>query len=501
MKMLIDGKKVDASNGKTIDVTSPITGELVDTIPLVTEEDMDRALEASKRGLEKWRAVPLKQKEKIYERFFELLKENKRDIIETLMRESGSSVRNGLFQFQGVPALFKGYLESAKRYDGHLLVPGTEEGHDGHTERDLQMVVYEPVGTVLAIVPFNAPLMLFSYKVAPALSAGNAVIVKPPTSNPLALLKMVELLWEAGVPGDALQVITGSGSLVGDYLVDDARVNAVTLTGSTEVGINIATRMAKRLAPCALELGGNDPYIVMPGVDVAAVAKEGAFWRMNSAGQVCISPKRFIVHNSLKEEFTKHVLDFVANIEMGYDMDVAAELDKSIDKDFSELSPSKKMIMNSLISEGAARDVEAQIQRTVAQGAKILAGGGRRGAFIEPTVLGDVTPEMDVARDMEIFGPVLPIIGFDTEDEAVAIANASIFGLSGCVFTPDWKQGLNMARRIDSGGVVVNGTGTYRNMMQPFLGHKMSGAGNPEGFLTLGEMMQEKTIIMKNILE
>jgi acyl-CoA reductase-like NAD-dependent aldehyde dehydrogenase len=499
MKMLIDGQKTDASDGGTIQVTNPITNEVIDTIPMATKEDVDRALEASKRGLKKWRAVPLKDKEVIFEKFFRLMEENKREIIGTLMRESGSSVRNGLFQWQGIPGLFRGYLETAKRYDGKLLVPGTEAGHDGKTEQDLQMVVHEPVGTVLAIVPFNAPLMLFGYKVAPALAAGNAVIVKPPTSNPLALMKLIELLWEAGVPGDALQIVTGAGGEIGDWLVTDPRVDAVTLTGSTEVGLHIAGIMAKRLAPCALELGGNDPFIVLEDADVKAAAREAAGWRMNSAGQVCIAPKRFIVQNSVKEEFTREVLDVVSGIEMGYDMDVEAELDQYIGLDFSQLKPGKTR-MNSLISEKAAIQVEKQIHRTLEQGARLLAGGKRKGAFIEPTVIGDVDKHMDIAKDMEIFGPVMPIIGFDTEEEAVEIANGSCFGLSGCVMTRDWKKGMNLARKIESGGVVVNGTGTYRNMMQPFGGYKLSGMGK-EGFTTLGEVVKEKVIVLKGFLQ
>ncbi|MHB8062529.1 MAG: aldehyde dehydrogenase family protein [Ruminiclostridium sp.] len=495
MKMLINGKRLNARNGQTIDVRNPVNNELIDTIPRATNEDMDEALAASKEGLKKWRQIPLKDKEKIFDRFIVLFQQNKRDIVETVIRESGSSIRNGLFQFAGVPSLFRGYIETAKRYDGKVLVPGTEDGHDGNTSNDLQLVLHEPIGTVLAIVPFNAPLMLFSYKVAPALAAGNSIIVKPPTSNPLALMKMAELLWEAGVPGDVLQVITGKGSEVGDYLVNDPRIDAVTLTGSTEVGIRIATSLAKRVVPCGLELGGNDPYIVMPDADIDKVAIEAATWRMNSAGQVCISPKRFIVHNSVKDQFTKTALEVVKNIHMGYDIDIKAELDKYIDLDFSELKPGG-MTMNSMISESAAKTVENQVQKTIDQGATLLIGGKRNGAFYEPTILTNVTKHMDITKDMEVFGPVMPIIGFDTVEEAIEIANSSCFGLSGCVFTKDWQLGMRVAQAVESGGVVVNGTGTYRNMMQPFGGYKMSGMGR-EGFVTLGEMMQEKVIVLK----
>lgn len=499
MKMLINGRETDSRDGRVIEVRNPASGELVDTIPMATAEDMDEAMDASKAGQKKWAAIPLKEKEVIFERFYQLLEEHKKEIVGIHAMESGFSVRTCLFQYQGVPALFKGYLESAKRLDGSLMVPGTEAGHDGHTEVDLQMVVHEPLGTVLTIIPFNAPLMLYGYKVASALCAGNAVIVKPPTTNPLAVIMMTKLLWEAGVPSDALQVITGSGEVIGNYMISDSRINAVTLTGSTEVGVNIAQTVAKRLAPCALELGGNDPYIVCEDADFDIAVKEGINWRLNAAGQVCIAPKRFIIHNSLIEKFTEAAVAKARSIEMGYDVDTRAEVEKFLSCDFNELKPGS-MKMNSLISERAAKEVEAKVNKTVEQGAVILCGGHRRGAFYEPTVLGNVTREMDIAKDMEIFGPVIPIIGFDTPEEAIEIANASSYGLSGCVYTKDWKLGMKMAREIQSGGVVVNGVGTYRNMMQPFGGYKMSGVGR-EGFMTLDELTQKKVIVLKGFID
>lgn len=498
MKMLINGKKADARDGRTIPVTNPADGEILDTIPMAGKEDMDEALECSKKGFETWKAMSLMQKEKIFEKFYDLLEQNKREIVGIHVLESGFSVRTCLFQYQGVPDLFKGYLESAKRFNGSILVPGTEAGHDGKTEKDLQMVVHEPLGTVLTIIPFNAPLMLFAYKVASALCAGNAVIVKPPTTNPLALIRITELLWEAGVPGDTLQLITGNGELVGSYMAADPRIHAVTLTGSTEVGVEIAKTVAKRLAPCALELGGNDPYIVCEDADFALASREGINWRFNAAGQVCIAPKRFIVHNSLIERFTQAAVAKAQSIEMGYGVDRRAEIEEFLNRDFNDLKPGT-MKMNCLISEKAAMSVEEKVNHTLAQGARLLWGGRRQGAFYEPTVLGGVTRDMDVAKDLEIFGPVVPIIGFDTPEEAVEIANASRYGLSGCVYTRDWQLGMKMAREIASGGVVVNGVGVYRNMMQPFGGYKMSGVGR-EGFYTLEELTQKKVIVLKGFL-
>jgi succinate-semialdehyde dehydrogenase/glutarate-semialdehyde dehydrogenase len=333
--------------------------------------------------------------------------------------------------------------------------------------------------------------------VAAALAAGNAVIVKPPSDNPLAVIKAVELLHEAGVPGEALQIVTARGSDLGNLLFDDPRIDAIAMTGSTDLGIEIASCASKHLIPCGLELGGNDPFILFPDGDMEEAAALAAFTRTGNAGQVCISPKRFIIHKSIVKEFTEKVLAHVKTIKMGFDEDLdagGAELLSGKGGNVMQMG-----LMGPIINERAAKTVEQQIRHTMDQGATLLYGGKRNGTFVEPTIFTGVTRDMDIAKDMEIFGPVIPIIEFETVEEAIEIANQSIFGLSGCVFTKDWQLGMRVAQEVQSGGMIVNGTSLYRNLMQPFGGYKMSGMGR-EGFVTLGEMMQEKTIIFKGFL-
>ena len=497
MKMIIGGKKVDSRDGKTIDVTNPATGALLDTIPMATKEDVDEAVANSKIGQKEWVAMPLLKRSQIMEKFMILLEDNKRDIIATCTREAGKHVGTAIFEFNQMKTLYTEYMESAKRLDGKLLVPGTELGHDGKTQDDLIMVVHEPLGTVAAIVPFNAPLLLYSFKVAPALAAGNAVIVKPPTDNPLADIMITELLLEAGVPGNTLQIITGSGSKVGDWLLNNPGIDAVTMTGSTGVGIGIAQTMAKRLAPCLLELGGNDPFIVFDDMDVDEAAAKALGSRKGNTGQVCIASKRFIIQNTIKEAFTKKLIELVRNIKLGFDDNVEENMDKFFSS-FDRTNTANEAI-GSLISETAAKEVEEQVNHTIQQGAKLECGGKRNGAFYEPTVLTGITRDMDIAKDLEIFGPVWPIIGFDTMEEAIDIANSSSFGLSGCVMTKDWKRGMHVASKVESGGMVVNGSSVYRNQMQPFGGMKMSGTGN-EGLTTLEELTKTKNIVLKGFL-
>lgn len=497
MKMLIGGKPVDAADGKTIDVINPANNVFLDTIPMATKTDVDLAVENAKKGQREWTAIPLMEREKIIRRFVELLEEHKKEIIVTCTRECGKHVGTTIFEYQQMLSVFTGYMEEARRLDGRLLVPGSEAGHDGKTAGDMIMVLHEPLGTVAAIVPFNAPMLLYGYKVAPALAAGNAVIVKPPTDNPLTDIMITQLLLAAGVPGNTIQVVTGSGSKVGDWLVNNPGVDGVSMTGSTAVGVGIAQKMAKRLSPCVLELGGNDPFIVLPDADLEKAAASACGSRKGNSGQVCIASKRFLIHKDVLGEFTEKLLAQVKEIRVGYDDNIEEMMEDCFSH--TDRTDTQGEKIGSLISERAAREVEEQVIHTIGQGAKLLIGGRRNGAFYDPTIITEVTKEMDVAKDMEIFGPVWPLIGFETMEEAIAIANGSIYGLSGCVWTSDWKKGMYVASKVQSGGMVVNGSSVYRNQMQPFGGQKMSGMGN-EGIITLHEMTKVKNIVLKGFL-
>ena len=483
------------SERKTIEIRNPVSGKLIGTVDAAGRPEIDRVLDRAVEGAARWREVPICKKEEIVERFAALLSAHRDELLLLTMLESGGSLNNALLQFRALIPLFRGYLESAKRCFGKQIPCASDTGGSGSDANDLHLVLHEPLGTVLVIVPFNAPLMMFAFKAGAALAAGNSVVVKPPSSNPLAVIRAAELLHEAGVPEDVLQVVTGPGAETGRMLAEDPRIDAITMTGSTNAGLQLAQSAAKRLIPCMLELGGNDPYIVLDDADVMQAAREAAVVRMISAGQVCCSPKRFLVHRSLEEAFTEQVIDYVSSIRLAYDYDPEAELDRFCGRR-PPLEGPKGVLMNSLISEQAAGKVEEQVGLSLREGAKLLFGGGRHNAFFEPTVLGSVNGSMSVARDMEIFGPVMPIIGFDSDEEAAALANASCYGLSGGVITKDWKRGMKLARQIRSGCCVIGGSGSYRNYMQHFGGYGMSGVGR-EGLMDIENMLQKKTVIMK----
>lgn len=477
MKMVIGGKQVDASDGKVIEVVNPATGKVIDTVPSATKEDIQAAVDKAAAGQKIWAKVPVHKKVDILMKFLGLVEENKEKLAQTLSQETGKPIREARAEIGNIPIAFRGFCERAKHLYSDIIPAGREAGQEKH----VLLTVREPIGVIACVIPFNFPCDLFDQKVAPTLLAGNAAIVKPSTDNPLTLCMLTELLTEAGVTPGAIEIVTGRGSSVGTWLCGNPGVHAITLTGSTEVGIQTAKTGADHMAHIALELGGNDAFIVLPDGDVDLAVEELIWGRMYNGGQVCCASKRFLIHNSKKEEFTQKAIERIKKLKFGDPADEATDI-------------------ACLISEGAAQKVESEVELTVRQGGKILLGGKRNGAYYEPTVIADVPKDADVAKDLEIFGPVVPVIGFDTEEEAIEIANQSIFGLCGCVFTADMKTAARVAGQLECGGVVINGASFFRSFEMPFGGYKYSGVGTEGVMSTFDEVTHTKTIVLKNIL-
>jgi succinate-semialdehyde dehydrogenase/glutarate-semialdehyde dehydrogenase len=476
MKMIIGGKETDASDGAVIEIINPATGNVIDTVPSATKEDVQRAVEKAAEAQKLWARVPVHEKADILMKFIALVEENKETLASTLSQETGKPIREARAEIANIPIAFRGFAEKAKHLYGETVPGSMEPGQEKH----MLLTVREPIGVVACVIPFNFPCDLFDQKVAPTLLAGNAAIVKPSTDNPLTLCKLTGLLVRAGVTDGAVEIVTGRGSTVGTWLCENPGVRAITLTGSTEVGIQTAKNGAGHMAHIALELGGNDAFILLPDGDVDLAVEELIWGRMYNGGQVCCASKRFLIHNSRKEEFAEKAAARIRKLKFGDPADESTDI-------------------ACLISEDAAKKVERQVELTVRQGGKIALGGKRNGAFYEPTVLTDVPADADVARDLEIFGPVVPIIGFDTEEAAVQIANQSKFGLCGCVFTSDMKAAARVAGRLECGGVVINGASFFRSFEMPFGGYKYSGVGT-EGILsTFDEVTHTKTIVLKNL--
>jgi acyl-CoA reductase-like NAD-dependent aldehyde dehydrogenase len=478
MNMIIGGVKRCASDGATIQVKEPATGTLIDTVPAATVADVDEALDRAREGFAQWSAVPLHERARILSAFARAAEGFRKEIGALSCREMGKTIIEAEGEVGSIISLFGGYAERAM----HLYGVSMPTGGDRGMEDDLFVTIREPLGVVVCIVPFNYPVDLFAHKVAPALIMGNSVIVKPASSNPLCCIRLVELLHEQGVPVDALQVLTGSGAKLGAALSASPKIDAISFTGSTPVGIEIAKAAAANMTRVFLECGGNDPLLVFEDADLEETADELVRARVTNAGQTCCATKRVIVQDTVRDRLADLLVQRLEKVRVG---DPAC----------------RDTVLSCLISEGAAIEAESQIAATVAAGATCAYGGKRRGAYLDATVLTGVTPAMGMARDLEVFGPVFPFIDFHTEEEAVEIANASQFGLQGGVMTGDYKRAMRVASRLQCGGVIINGSGMYRSAEMAFGGYKKSGIGREGISHTLEEMSQVKTIVFKGVFK
>ncbi len=475
--MIINGEYVNSSDGKELPVYNPYTGEVVDTVPSATKEDIDFAAKYAVISQREWKNVPVYKRAEIAYRFLELVNEHKEELAQCLTEESGKPIRQSRTEINNIQIAWKGFCEKAKHLYGSVIPAGQEENHDG----DIVITTREPIGVVACVIPFNFPCNLFNQKVAPAILSGNAAIVKPSMDNPLTVGKLVGYLNEAGVPKGIVQFVTGKGSKIGSFISENPDIQALTLTGSTAVGVNVAKSAAGTLKTVALELGGNDAFVVLEDADLELAVKEAVNTRFFNAGQICCAPKRFIVHKSLYKSFVKSVEAEIKKFKIGDPADDSTDI-------------------GTLINESAAIEVEKQIYMTEQQGGKIVCGGKRSKTVIEPTLIIDVPYTADVMHDTEVFGPVIACCSFDTEEEALALANDTTFGLGASVFTRDMKKAVRFSKNFEAGSVVINGSSYFRSFEMPFGGYKKSGIGTEGVYSTFNELTKQKCIILKGIL-
>lgn len=475
MKMLLNGNWVDSKSGEMISVINPFNGEVLDSVPAAEREDVDHAVESAVAGQKRWNRIRIRDRAAILRRYLELLNRDREDLARLLTLETGKPIQDSYGEIDSVYMTFESSIEVVKHHYGKTMPMGIEGGYDD----DMQVTIHEPLGVIACIVPFNFPAALWAFKAGPALMAGNAIVVKPATSNPLTVLKLMGLLVEAGVVPEAVQCITGRGRTVGNWISENPLLAQVNMTGGVQAGIEIAKRAAEHLTSYKFELGGNDPLIICADCDMDLAVNEAGD-KTRNAGQCCSGAKRFLVHRSRKEEFVRRLIEErLKTVKTGDLMDP--------NTDFGVL-----------ISEEAAIEVERQINLTIGQGAKLAYGGHRKGAFFEPTVLTDVTPDMDIARDMEVFGPVFPIIEFETLEEAIQIAENSHYGLSSGVITENFQEAMMVAGALRTGMVAVNGSGGFRAQELPFGGgKKMSGNSRECLSSVLEEVTQEKSVVFR----
>jgi acyl-CoA reductase-like NAD-dependent aldehyde dehydrogenase len=458
---------------KMLDVMNPATNELIESLPLNTGEELEKMVEIAVIAQKAWERVPIVERAKPLYAFCDSLEAHQQEIGELMAREMCKPINTGKSECSDTAEIGRGHIERAKHLYGDVLT-GTSAGK----EYDLGFTKREALGVVVGVIPFNYPVEVMLQKAIPSLIMGNAIIVKAPSPNPLAVKKLVELAHKAGVPKDILQFTVCSRTDCTSHLLTHPKVAAIGMTGSTAAGTEMLRAGSDTIKKVFLELGGNDPLIVCEDVDIDKAVQSMANGRVCNNGQLCCATKRFIVHESIKDELIE-------------------KLKKTLDT-YKFGSPLEPGVLNTgLISEDAAIRVESQIKKTVEQGGTIVYGGNRYGNQVEYTIIDNVPATADAARDMEIFGPVWPIISFKTEEEAIEIANQTKYGLSSGVMCSDIVRAFNIANRIDASAVIVNGDSAYRQNEQPFGGCKASGLGNEGVISSLEEYSRLKTYVLK----
>lgn len=467
-QMWINGKYTDGASGQVIEVYDPATEEIIETVPAGNAVDVDLAVTAAQAAFPAWKRLPAGQKAELLHEVAQQLTERTDEFARLLTQEGGKPLIENKDEMGWSAACFRYYAEIGRNTRGRVI-PSIEE-------TQLAMVLKEPYGVVATIIPWNYPILLMAWKVAPALAAGNTVVIKPSEMTPLSTLLFSELF--AHFPPGVVNIITGYGKDCGEPLVLDPRVRAIAFTGSLATGQNIARLTAPQMKKLHLELGGKDAFIVAEDADLE-VAVPGVAWAaLLNAGQVCTSTERVYVHESIAGRFIERIADYAKNVRLGHGLDPDTD-------------------MGPIIGERYRTKIEAQVAEAKAQGAQILAGGRRppqfeRGYFYEPTVLTNVHHQMTIMRE-ETFGPTIPIMTYRSFDEAIALANDSPYGLGANLYTYDPLKAKRFFEEVEAGTLWINDPLTD-NDAGPFGGFKMSGLARELGEEGLEEFLQTKHV-------
>lgn len=477
-RLFIDGEFADAASGETFETTDPSTGEVVARVARAGAEDMGRAVTAARRAFDEgpWPTMEPRERARIMLDVFERLQDAVAELAELEMRDAGHTIRNAnLFTVPYSNEYWRFLAELAEQLPAVEPVPRYE-----FPVPAWEWVEREPVGVCAQIIPWNVPYMMAIWKIAPAIATGNTVVLKPAVETPVTALELARIVSESEIPPGVVNVVPGPGPTAGEALVSDPRVDKVAFTGSTEVGRRIMQLASTTVTNVTLELGGKAPNVILDDADLE-IAVPGAIWAMYlHQGQICHAGTRLLVPASLYDEVTARVVELVEGLKVGSAHDYESD-------------------QGPLLNETQFRTVERYVETGRQEGAKLLTGGGRvtgdgldGGFFLEPTVFGEVDPSMKIAQE-EIFGPVLAIIRYEGEGEAIRIANDTIYGLSAAVWSRDIQRALRVGRRLRAGTVWVNDFHLV-SPAAPFGGYKQSGIGREHGVWGLRQYQETKYI-------
>ena len=467
MKIFLAGNWVDRP--KKLEVKNPFDNSVIDTVPKADAADLEQALTFAERGAKVMAKLSSYDRWKILRKAADLMAARNEELGQIISQEEGKIIAEGRGEASRAVETMMGSAEEAKRIHGETVPLDA----DPTGSKKLGFTLRVPCGVVAAIAPFNFPLNLVCHKVGPALAAGNTVIVKPASDTPLSALKLTEILLESGLPLEGIQCITGAGGEIGEALVADRRVRKVTFTGSREIGDRICRTAG--IKKVTMELGSNSPVIVMPDADMNKVATAIAMTGYGNAGQTCISTQRVLTSRKVYGDFLGALKPKVEALAAGNQLD-----------ETSKVGP--------MVKESEAVRVDDWIKEAIAGGARLVAGGGRRGAIYLPAVVADVNPEMRISRD-ELFGPAVAVTPFDTIEEAIALANDSIYGLAAGIFTENVEWAMKFAREAEAGNLHVNWGSQWRVDLMPYGGLKDSGFGKEGPRYAVEEMTELKMVV------
>ncbi|WP_234194592.1 MULTISPECIES: NAD-dependent succinate-semialdehyde dehydrogenase [Pseudacidovorax] len=467
-QLLIANEWVDAASGKTLDVINPATGQPIGKVAHAGKEDLDRALAAAQKGFEVWRFTPAHERAALMRKAAGLVRERANEIAPLLTQEQGKPLAEARIEVVAAADIIEWFADEGRRVYGRI-VPSRNLAAQS-------LVIKEPVGPVAAFTPWNFPINQVVRKLGAALAAGCSFLVKAPEETPASPAALIKAFVDAGVPAGVVGLVFGDPAEISSYLIPHPVIRKITFTGSTPVGKQLAAMAGQHMKRATMELGGHAPVIVADDADIALAVKAAGAAKFRNAGQVCISPTRFLVHNSIKAEFTAALVKHAQGLKVG---DGLAE-----GTSMGPLANSRRLTAMANV-----------VQDARAKGAKVVAGGeriGSEGNFFAPTVLDDVPLDASVFND-EPFGPVAAIRGFDTLEDAIAEANRLPFGLSSYAYTRSIKNAHLLSQRIEAGMVWINQPATPTPEM-PFGGVKDSGYGSEGGPEAIEAYLNTKSV-------
>jgi len=467
----IGGRWTDAAGGATIPVDDPATGDVIGSVPKCGRPETRAAIDRAAAALPDWRVRTGKERAVVLRRWFDLLMANLEDLARLMTLEQGKPLVESRSEVAYGAAFLEWFGEEAKRTYGDTI--------PSHARDKRIMVIKQPVGVVGSITPWNFPIAMITRKVGPALAAGCTVVAKPASQTPFSALALAYLGERAGIPAGVFNVVTGSAGEVGGELTANPLVRKISFTGSTEVGKLLMAQCAGTMKKVSFELGGNAPFIVFDDADLDAAVEGAIVSKYRNTGQTCVCANRFLVQASIYDAFARRLSDAVGRLKVGPGLEDG-------------------VTQGPLIDMAAVEKVESHIQDAVSKGATLIKGGQRgAGRFFPPTVLTGVTPEMAVARE-ETFGPVAPLFKFTTDDDAIALANDTPYGLAAYFYGRDVRRVWRVAEALEYGIVGVN-TGLISTEVAPFGGVKESGIGREGSKYGIEEYLEVKYICVGGI--